>query len=136
MPSGEKCLFNQNIKMFHNSLQAITCDSTNSNYCSCVLRWLMRPIYCIEQGRSEEESSVGDALCTFLLGFADTFCFVFTNTQVSPLCSIRCNLFPQLCWYIDVFKGDFEGVLVSLLLTTMKASLRIFFGKRLSKLVH
>ena len=35
--------------------------------------------------------------------------------------SILCNLFPRLCWYVEVFKGGFEGVLVSLLLTTMGA---------------
>ena len=61
-------------------------------YYLCVLTWLMRPILAlncllqIEQDRSEEESSVGDALassfplCTFLLGFADSFCFVFTSS--------------------------------------------------------
>ena len=106
-------------------------------YYLCVLRWLMRPILAlncllqIEQERSEEESSVGDALalsgfplCTFLLGFADSFCFVFTSSpsyEASPLCTILCNLFPWLCWYVEVFKGGFEGVLVSLLLTTMGA---------------
>ena len=104
-------------------------------YYLCVLRWLMRPILAlncllqIEQERSEEESSVGDAssgfpLCTFLLGFADSFCFVFTSSpfyDASPLCTILCNLFPCLCWYVEVFKRGFEGVLVSLLLTTMGA---------------
>ena len=81
-------------------------------------------------------------MCTFLLSFADSFCFVFTSThfyEASPLCTILCNLFPWLWWYVEVFKGGFEGVLVSLLLTTMgafsylKFSLeRIFFGKRSS----
>ena len=41
--------------------------------------------------------------------------------EASPLCLILCNLFPRLCWYVEVFKGDFEGVLVLLLLTTMGA---------------
>ena len=66
----------------------------------------------------------GFPLCTFLLGFADSFCFVFTSTpsyQASPLCSILYNLFPRLCWYVKVFKGGFEGVHVSLLMTTMGA---------------
>ena len=96
----------------------------------------MRPILAlncllqIEQERSEEESSVGNAfssgfpLCTFLLGFADSFCFIFTSTpsyEASLLYSILCNLFPRLCWYVEVFKGGFEGVLVSLFLTTMGA---------------
>ena len=65
--------------------------------------------------------SSGFPLCTFLLGFADSFCFVFTSTpsyEASSLCSILCNLFPLLCWYVEVFKGGVEGVLVSLLLTT------------------
>ena len=68
--------------------------------------------------------SSGFPLCTFLLGFADSFCFVFTSSpsyEASPLCSILCNLFPQLCRYVEVFKGGFEGVLVSLLLLTMGA---------------
>ena len=68
--------------------------------------------------------SSGFPLCTFLLGFADSFCFVFTSSpfyEASPLCTILCNLFPWLCWYVEVFKGGFEGVLVSLLLTTMGA---------------
>ena len=105
-------------------------------YYLCVLIWLIRPILAlncllqIEQERSEEESSVGDnlssgfPLCTFLLGFADSFCFVFTSSplyEASPLCTILCNLFPRLCWYVEVLKGGFEGVLVSLLLTTMGA---------------
>ena len=62
--------------------------------------------------------------CTFLLHFADSFCFLFTSSpsyEASPLCTILCNLFPWLCWYVEVFKGGFEGVLVSLLLTTMGA---------------
>ena len=94
-------------------------------YYLCVLRWLMRPILAlncllqIEQERSEEESSVGDA---FALAFrcarfwsADSFCFVFTSSpfyEASPLCTILCNLFPWLCWYVEVFKEGFEGVLV------------------------
>ena len=52
--------------------------------------------------------SSGFPLHTFLLGFADSFCFVFTSIpsyEPSPLCFILCNLFPQLCWYVDVFKG-------------------------------
>ena len=68
--------------------------------------------------------SSGFPLCTFLLGFADSFCFVFTSSpfyEVSPLCTILFNLFPWLCWYVEVFKGGFEGVLVSLLLITMGA---------------
>ena len=85
--------------------------------------------------------SSGFPLCTFLLGFADSFCFVFTSSpfyEASPLCTILCNLFPWLCWYVEIFKGGFEGVLVSLLLTTMgafsylKFSIESFFGKRSS----
>ena len=41
--------------------------------------------------------------------------------EALPLCTIPCNLFPWLCWYVEVFKGGFEGVLVLLLLTTMGA---------------
>ena len=66
--------------------------------------------------------SSGFLLHMFLLGFADSFCFVFTSTpfyEAMPLCSVLCNLFPQLCWYVDVCKGGFVGVLVSLLLNIM-----------------
>ena len=68
--------------------------------------------------------SYGYPLRTFLLGFAYSFCFVFTSTpsyEASPLYSILCNLFPRLCWYVEVFKGGFEDVLVTLLLSTMGA---------------
>ena len=68
--------------------------------------------------------SSGFPLCTFLLGFADSFYFILTSSpfyEASPLCTILCNLLPWLCWYVEVFKGGFEGVLVSLLLTTMGA---------------
>ena len=80
--------------------------------------------------RSEEESSVGDALALAFryAGFCSAslilVCFVFASApsyEASPLCSILCNLFPRLCQYVEVFKGGFEGVLVSLLLTTMGA---------------
>ena len=52
--------------------------------------------------------SSGFPLCTFPLGFADSFCFVFTSSpsyEASQLCSILCNRFPRLCWYVEVFKG-------------------------------
>ena len=81
----------------------------------------MRPILAlnclsqIEQERSEEESSVGDALALafrYARFCSASFCFVFTS---SPFYEV------SLCWYVEVFKGGFEGVLVSLLLTTMGA---------------
>ena len=68
--------------------------------------------------------SSGFPLCKFLLGLADSFCFAFTSSpfyEALSLCAILCILFPWLCWYVEVFKGGFEGVLVSLLLTTMGA---------------
>ena len=40
--------------------------------------------------------SSGFPLCTFLLGFADSFCCVFTSSpfnEASQLCTILCNLF-------------------------------------------
>ena len=75
--------------------------------------------------------SSGFPLRTFLLCFADSFCVIFTSTpsyEASPLCSILCNLFPWLCWYVEVFMGGFEGVLVSLLLTTMGAFSDLYFS--------
>ena len=92
-------------------------------YCLCVLRWLMRPILAlncmlqIEQERSKEESSVGDALALafrcarFCSASVILFCFVSDSTpsyEASPLCSILCNLFPRLCWYVEVFEGGFR----------------------------
>ena len=56
--------------------------------------------------------SSGFTLCRFLLGFADSFCFVFTSSpsyEASPLCMILCSLFPWLCWYVEIFKEGFEG---------------------------
>ena len=58
--------------------------------------------------------SSGFQLCTFLLGFADSFCFVFTSSpfyEAPPLCTILCNLFPWLCWYVEVLR---EALWVSL----------------------
>ena len=103
-------------------------------YCLCVLRWLMRPILAIncllqiEQEKCEEGSSVGDTLalafrwehvqarlrCFFFFFFFFFFCFVFTSTpsyEASPLCSILCNLFPRLCWYVESIK---DALMVSL----------------------
>ena len=108
-------------------------------YYLCVLRWLMRPILAlncllqIEQERSEEESSVGEALALAFrcARFCSALLILFASYspapllspfyEALPLCTILCNLFPWLCWYVEVFKGGFEGVLVSLLLTTMGA---------------
>ena len=89
----------------------------------------MRPILAlncllqIEQERSEEESSVGDALALAFhcARFCSALLILFASYEASPLCSVLCNLFPRLCWYVEVFKGGFEGVLVSLLLTSMGA---------------
>ena len=84
----------------------------------------------IEQGKSEEESSVGEALALAFrcARFCSASLIVFASYsptppsyEASPLCSILCNLFPRLCWYVEVFKRSFEGVLISLLLTTMGA---------------
>ena len=115
----------------------------------------MRPILALncllqtEQERSEEESSVGDALALAFrcARFCSASLILFASYSPAPLlmrpchCSILCNLFPRLCWYVEIFNGGFEGVLVSLLLTTMgafsylKFSMRIFFCKRSSDIL-
>ena len=62
--------------------------------------------------------SSGFQLSTFLLSFAGSFCFVLISTpsyEASPLCLILYNMFPRC---VEIFKGGFEDVLVSLLLTT------------------
>ena len=82
--------------------------TSSSFYEATPLIWLMRPVLAlncllqIEQEMYEEKSSVGDALALLsaghvLLGFADSFSFVFTSSsfyEASPLCTILCNLFP------------------------------------------
>ena len=58
--------------------------------------------------------STGFPLNTFLLGFADFNCFLFTCTpsyDVSSLCLILCDLFPGLSLYVEVLKG---GLFLSL----------------------
>ena len=95
----------------------------------------MRPILAlncllqIEQERSEEESSVGDALA---LAFrCARFCsasLIFASYSPAPL-FMRPRHFVRSCeicshdpvGYVEVFKGGIEGVLVSLLMTTMGA---------------
>ena len=125
MKIPRKCLFVCHYWQWPVLINCVMC------YYLCVLRWLLRPILalnCLLQVWGRKLCwwclSSGFPLCTFLLGFADSFCFVFTSSpfyEASPLCTILCNLFPWLCWYVEVFKGGFEGVLVSLLLTTMGA---------------
>ena len=93
----------------------------------------MRPILAlnyllqIEQERSEEESSVGDALSLAFhcARFSSALLILFASYSPAPL-FMRPRHFVRSCaicshWYVEVFKGGFEGVLVSLLLTTMGA---------------
>ena len=91
----------------------------------------MRPILAlncllqIEQDRSEEESSVGDALAlAFPVHDSAWLCgFFFASYSPAPLLMRPRHLqsVPRLCWYVEVSKGGFEGILVSLLLTTIGA---------------
>ena len=56
--------------------------------------------------------SAGFLLRTFLVSFADSFCFVLTSIpsyEASPLCSILCILLPWLCWYVEVFRVSLHG---------------------------
>ena len=79
--------------------------------------------------------SSGFPLSTFLFGFAESLCFVFTSTpsyEASPLCSILCNLFP----WLDMLKSLKEALRVSLYASSDHHGSvfrrRIFFGKRSS----
>ena len=79
----------------------------------CVLRWLMRPVLALNCLLWIEREvwgrkpcwyclSSGFPLSMFLLGFADSFYFVFTSTpsyEASALCTILCNLL----YSIDIF---------------------------------
>ena len=81
----------------------------------------------IEQERSEEDSSVGDAIALAFrcARFCSASLILFASYSPAPLlmrprhfvrsCAICSH---GLCWYVEVFKGGFEGVLASLLLTT------------------
>ena len=93
----------------------------------------MRPILAlncllqIEQERSEEESSVGDALALAFrcARFCSASLILFASYLPAPL-FMRPRHFVRSCAIcshdcVEVFKGGFEGVLVSLLLTTMGA---------------
>ena len=70
-------------------------------YCLCDIRWLMRPILglnCLlqmEQHRSEEESSVGDALA---LAF---YCTCFCSASLIVL--LRIHQYPFLCGLTTLF---------------------------------
>ena len=95
----------------------------------------MRPILAlncllqIEQERSEEKSSVGDALALAIrcARFCSASLILFASYSPAPLFMrprhfVRsCAICSHDCWYVEVFKGGFEGVFVSLLLTTMGA---------------
>ena len=95
----------------------------------------MRPILAlncllqIEQERYEEESSVGDALALAIrcARFCSASLILFASYSSAPLLMrprhfVRsCAICFHDCWYVEVFKGGVEGVLVSLLLTTMGA---------------
>ena len=103
-------------------------------YYLCVLRWLMRPILAlncllqIDQERSEEESFVGDALALafYCARFCSASLILFASYSPAPLFMRPCHFLRScaICSHDSVgmlksFKGCFEGVLVSLLLTTM-----------------
>ena len=101
----------------------------------CVLRRLMRPILAlncllqIEQERSEKKSSVRDALTLAFrcARFCSASLILFALYSPAPIFMrprhfVRsCAICSNDCWYVEVFKGGFDGVLVSLLLTTMAA---------------
>ena len=80
----------------------------------------------VEQERSEEESSVGDALALAFrcARFCSASLILFASYSPASLFMrphhlLRsCAICSHDCWYVEVFKGGFEGVLVSLLLTT------------------
>ena len=90
------------------------------------------PLNCllqIEQERSEEESSVGDALALAFrcARFCSASLILFVSYSPAPLLMrhrhfIRsCAICPHDSVGMLVFKGGFKGVFESLLLTTMGA---------------
>ena len=95
----------------------------------------MRPILAlncllqIEQNRSEEESSASGALALAFrcARFCSASLILFASYSPAPLLMrprhfVRSSaICSHDCWYVEVFKGGFESVLVSLLLTTMGA---------------
>ena len=90
--------------------------------CSCVLVcffwWLIMPIFVLncllqlEQVDSENDDSDDDPFCSGFALFALSFCFAGSlcfivicslTDEATPLCSIQCNLFPGLWWYVEIF---------------------------------
>ena len=135
-PTACSCLFVCHYWQWPILINCVMC------YYLCVLRGLMRPILAlncllqIEQDSSEEEGSVGDALALAFrcARFCSASLILFVSYSPAPLLmrprhfSILCNLFPRFCWYVEIFKGGFEGVLVSLLLTTIGAFSNLQFS--------
>ena len=88
-------------------------------YYLCVLRWLMRPILAlncllqIEQERSEEESSVGDALALAFrcAGFCSALLIRFASYSPAPLL-MRPRRFVRSC---AICSHDSVGMLKSLM---------------------
>ena len=72
----------------------------------------------IEQERSEEDCSVGDALAltllhTFLLSFAGSFCFIFSSTP-SYEASTLLDPVPSVPMIVGMLKSLREALRVSL----------------------
>ena len=99
-------------------------------YYLCVLRWLTRPILAlncllqIEQERSEEESSIGDALALAFrcAHFCSASLILFTSYSAAPLLMRPCH-FVRSC---AICSHDSVGMLKSLR-EALRVSLYRFF---------
>ena len=101
-------------------------------------KMLIRPVLALncllqlEQQRSEQDSSVGDALPLALrcARFCSASLILFASYSLTPLLmrprhfARFCAICSHDCWYVEILEGDFEGVFVSLLLTTIGAFAR------------
>ena len=81
----------------------------------------------MEQQRSEQDSSVGDALAlaSRYARFCSASLILFVSYSLEPLLmrprnfARSCAIGSHDCWYVEILEGGFEGVFVSLFLTTM-----------------
>ena len=112
---------NNNNNNFSSSV--ITCEKC---YCLCVLRWLIRPILALncllqmKQQRSEQDSSVGDALALALrcACFCSASLFLFASYSLASLL-MRPRHFTRSC---AICSHDSVGMLKSL-----RKALRVSF---------
>ena len=122
-------LYDVSVNIYRSSV--ITDNDQSKCYCLCVLRWLMRPIIPlnyllqIEQERSEEESSVGDALALAFrcARFCPVLLILFASYSPAPLL-MGFRHFARSC---AIYSHDSVGMLKPLREALRKSLYRFFW---------